>query len=230
MRLGLLGGSFNPIHRCHLSIAQSARQLLQLDRVLFIPTGDPPHKQPGTLAAASHRYRMVQLAIQGIPEFALTDLEIQRAGKSYSIDTVRAIQQEYGPKSALFFIIGLDAFLDLPSWKEADTLLMSCHFVVISRPSTTFQAMAAIPLFRDVPQTILTALDEAQQERADVAITNGQALTFLRLPPCDVSASEIRARLRKGASLANLLPTPVESYILREGLYREYTSLSMGCC
>jgi len=164
---------------------------------------------------------MVQLAIEDTPEFALTDLEIRRSGKSYSIDTVRAIQQEYGPDTVLFFIIGLDAFLDLPSWKEADTLLKSCHFVVISRPSTTFQAMAAIPLFRDVPQTTLTALDEARQERADVAITNGQTLTFLRLPPCDVSASEIRARLRSGASLANLLPTPVESYILREGLYRE---------
>jgi nicotinate-nucleotide adenylyltransferase len=192
-----------------------------LDRVLFIPTGDPPHKQPGTLAAASHRHRMVQLAIQHTPEFALTDIEIQRSGKSYSIDTVRAIRQEYGPETALFFIIGLDAFLDLPSWKEAETLLRICHFVVISRPSTSFRAMAAIPLFQDVPQTTLTALDEARQERADVAITNGQALTFLRLPPCDVSASEIRARLRTGASLANLLPAPVESYILREGLYRE---------
>ncbi|MBX3345648.1 MAG: nicotinate (nicotinamide) nucleotide adenylyltransferase, partial [Nitrospira sp.] len=119
MRLGLLGGSFNPVHRCHLSIAQSARQLLALDRVLFIPTGDPPHKQSGTLAEARHRYRMVELAIRGIPEFALTDIEIRRTGKSYSIDTVRAIQQEYGPDTSLFFIIGLDAFLDLPSWKEA---------------------------------------------------------------------------------------------------------------
>ena len=103
MRLGLLGGSFNPIHRCHLSIAQSAQQLLQLDRVLFIPTGDPPHKQPGTLAAAQHRYRMVELAIQGVTEFALTDMEIRRSGKSYSIDTVRAVQQEYGPRHHIIF-------------------------------------------------------------------------------------------------------------------------------
>ncbi|HQY56797.1 MAG: nicotinate-nucleotide adenylyltransferase [Nitrospira sp.] len=221
MRLGLFGGSFNPIHRCHLSIAQSARQLLHLDRVLFIPTGDPPHKQPGTLATASHRHRMVQLAIQDTPEFALTDMEINRSGKSYSIDTIRALRQEYGPDVAFFFIIGLDAFLDLPSWKEADALLNNCHFVVISRPSTTFQAMASIPLFQDVPNATLIDLDDARQDRADVAITNGQALTFLRLPPCDVSASEIRARLRTGVSLANLLPAPVESYILREGLYRE---------
>jgi nicotinate-nucleotide adenylyltransferase len=221
MRLGFLGGSFNPIHRCHLSIAHSAQQLLQLDRILFIPTGDPPHKRPGTLAAARHRYRMVQLAIQDVSEFALTDLEIRRPGKSYSIDSVRAIQQEYGPDTAIFFIIGLDAFLDLPSWKDVETLLGICRFVVISRPSASFRAVASLPFFQAVPEHTLVDLDAAQQERADIALANGRMVTFLRLPPCDVSASEIRTCVQKGLPLANLLPAPVESYILREGLYRE---------
>ncbi len=221
MRLGLLGGSFNPIHRCHLSIAHSAQQLLQLDRILFIPTGDPPHKQLGALATAQHRYRMVELAIQDMPGFALTDMEIRRPGKSYSIDTVRAIQQEYGPESTLFFIIGLDAFLDLPSWKDAETLLRSCRFVVFSRPSVSFRAVASIPLFHSIREETLIALDAAQQERADVVLAQGRTLTFLRLPPCDVSASEIRRRVQEGQPLVNLLPPPVESYILREGLYRE---------
>lgn len=221
MRLGLLGGSFNPIHRCHLSIAQSAQQLLQLNRVLFIPAGDPPHKQSKTLADARHRYRMVELAIQDVPEFALTDIEIRRTGKSYSIDTIRAIQAEYGPDTALFFIIGLDAFLDLPSWKEADRLLTTCNFIVISRPSTMFVALASIPFFHEIPRTILEALDAATQDRADVSLANGRTLTFLRLPPCESSASEIRARIQAGHPLANLLPPLVESYILREELYRE---------
>lgn len=221
MKLGLLGGSFNPIHRCHLSIARSAQQLLQLDRILFIPTGDPPHKQSGTLAAARHRRRMVELAIQDSPGFALTDIEIRRPGKSYSIDTVRAIQQEYGPGNPIFFIIGLDAFLDLPSWKDATTLLGSCHFVVISRPSVNFRTLASIPLFHAIPWDTMIALDAARQERADVDLANGRTLTCLRLPPCDVSASEIRRRIQEGGSLANLLPPLVESYILREGLYRE---------
>ncbi|MGZ8393222.1 MAG: nicotinate-nucleotide adenylyltransferase [Nitrospira sp.] len=221
MRLGLLGGSFNPIHRCHLSIAHSARQLLQLDRILFIPTGDPPHKQPGTLAAAQHRYRMVELAIQDVAGFALTDIEIRRPGKSYSIDTVLAIQQEYGPGTTLFFMIGLDAFLELPSWKNAQTLLSSCQFVVFSRPSVSFRTVSSIPLFHAIQEEALIALDAARQERADLILTQGQALTFLRLPPCDVSASDIRQRVQEGRPLANLLPPPVESYILREGLYRE---------
>jgi nicotinate-nucleotide adenylyltransferase len=221
MRLGLLGGSFNPIHRCHLSIAHSARQLLDLDRILFIPTGDPPHKQPGTLATAQHRYRMVELAIQDVPEFTLTDMEIRRPGKSYSIDTVRAIQQNYGPDTIVFFIIGLDAFLDLPTWKEAETLLSSCRFVVFSRPSVSFRALTAIPLFHCIKQENLTALDAAQKERTDEILPQGQPLTLLRLPPCNVSASEIRRLVQEGRPLANLLPAPVESYILREGLYRE---------
>ncbi|MBA2487526.1 MAG: nicotinate (nicotinamide) nucleotide adenylyltransferase [Nitrospira sp.] len=221
MRVGLLGGSFNPIHRCHLSIAHSAQQLLQLDRILFVPTGDPPHKQPGTLAAAPHRYRMVELAIRLVPGFALTDIEIRRPGKSYSIDTVCAIQQEYGPDAALFFIIGLDAFLDLPSWKNAETLLTSCRFIVFSRPSVTFRTVAAIPLFHSIREETLIALDAAQQERADVVLSSGRSLTFLRLPPCDISASDIRRRVQQGDTLANLLPPSVESYILREGLYRE---------
>lgn len=221
MRLGLLGGSFNPVHRCHLSIARSARRLLQLDQVLFIPTGDPPHKQPGTLASARHRYRMVQLAIQDEPGFALTDMEMRRSGKSYSIDTVRALQAQYGPDTALFFIIGLDAFLDLPSWKGAPQLLTLCHFVVISRPATTFLTVASLPLFPEVSKEELLGLDTGKLERADIPLKNGRTMTFLRLPPCESSASAIRARVADGRPLANLLPPLVESYILREGLYRE---------
>jgi len=164
---------------------------------------------------------MVELAIQDVPEFALTDIEICRTGKSYSIDTIRAIQAEYGPHTALFFIIGLDAFLDLPSWKEADQLLSTCNFVVISRPSTRFVALASLPFFHEIPRAALEALDAETLERADVSLANGRTLTFLRLPPCESSASEIRARIQAGHPLANLLPPLVESYILREGLYRE---------
>jgi nicotinate-nucleotide adenylyltransferase len=221
MRLGLLGGSFNPIHRCHLSIAHSARQLLHLDRVLFIPTGDPPHKQPGTLAAAEHRYRMVELAIQGVAEFAVTNMEIRRSGKSYSIDTVRAVQQKYGPSTTVFFMIGLDAFLELPSWKDAQTLLSSCRFVVFSRPSVNFRSLSSISLFHGLQEQALMALDAGRQERADMILVGDQALTFLRLPPCDISASDIRQRVKEGRSLAKLLPDSVESYILHQGLYRE---------
>ncbi len=221
MRLGLLGGSFNPIHRCHLSIAHSVRQHLQLDRVLFIPTGDPPHKPSGSLASAAHRYRMVELAIQGVAGFSLTDIEIRRPGKSYSVDTVRAVRQEYGPDATLCFIIGLDAFLDLPSWKDPEILLSECHFVVLSRPSVSFRKLRSLPLFHHIGEDTLAALDDGGTEQAHVLVPPEQSLTLLRLPPCYISASEIRRLVAGGRPLANRLPPRVESYILREGLYRE---------
>ena len=123
MRLGILGGTFNPIHFGHLDIAHDVREKLQLDQILFVPAGDPPHKQGETLAAGNDRYEMVRFAIAGDVFFALSDIELRRKGKSYSIDTVRHLQGEYGPCAELSFLIGLDAFLDFPTWKEPQALL-----------------------------------------------------------------------------------------------------------
>ncbi len=221
MKLGILGGSFNPIHNCHLSIARAARSRVGLDRVLFIPTGDPPHKPPGSFAAAHHRLRMVQLAIRDDAGFSTSEIELRRPGKSYTIDTIRALQAEQGPGTELYFIVGLDAFLEVPSWKEADALLSLCHFIVISRPATVFQTLTTLPRFKAAPIAALSALDAGTQDRADLPLSAHTTLTLLRLPPCDASASEIRTRLQQRASLANLLPVQVESYILAHKLYME---------
>jgi nicotinate-nucleotide adenylyltransferase len=220
-RLGLLGGSFNPIHNCHVSIAAQTRDALGLDRILFIPAGDPPHKIPGTLAPAIHREAMVRLAIEGEPSFGLSDIELRRRGRSYSIDTVRALKSQLGRGTDLFFIIGLDAFLEFASWKEADTLLQACNFIVVSRPRAAFEQLIAMPLFPPADPVQLRALDRGQAHRLSVPISGRHALTLLRLPPCDISASEIRRRVRQGRSLADLLPIPVESYIIQQGLYSE---------
>jgi nicotinate-nucleotide adenylyltransferase len=221
MRLGLLGGSFNPIHNCHLTIAAETRDALGLDRVLFIPTGDPPHKASGSLAPAGHREAMVRLAIEGEPSFGISDIELRRAGKSYSIDTIRMLQAEMGPSAQLFFVIGLDAFLDLPSWKEPENLLHTCHFIVVSRPHLAFARLLTMPLFPPVEPDRLTALDCGRMQRLSVPISRGKELTLLRLPPCHISASEIRQRIGERRSLAGVLPLSVESYIIRHGLYLE---------
>jgi len=218
-KIGLFGGTFNPIHRCHLAIAAQTRDRLGLDRVVFIPSGDPPHKPSESLAQATHRYEMVRRAIESDPSFAISDVEIRQATKSYSIDTVRTIREEYGAAVELFFIIGLDAFLELPSWRQAPDLLRSCHFVVVSRPGTEFLSLCNLPLLPAIKRASLAALDAQQQDCLDVPIPNGIGLTLLRLPPCDVSASEIRHRLKNRLSLSDLLPAPVESYIIRFGLY-----------
>lgn len=221
MRLGLFGGSFNPIHNGHLAIARKAHEVLGLDRTLFIPTGDPPHKQDGALAPAHHRYEMVRLAIAETPGFELSDIEIVRQGKSYSIDTVRALQRQYGSGTTLHFLIGLDAFLDLPSWREPEALLAACSFVVISRPGQVFQKLATLPFLQHITTEQLAPLDTGALDRLHLPLPSGQQIICLPLPPSQISASDIRHRIQCGAMLANLLPPPVESYILRQQLYRE---------
>ncbi|HXV68693.1 MAG TPA: nicotinate-nucleotide adenylyltransferase [Nitrospira sp.] len=220
-RLGLLGGSFNPIHRGHLTIANLVREQLQLDRVLFIPTGDPPHKRGGSLAPAPERLEMVRLAIAGSPYFEVSDIEVNRTGKSYTIDTVQELQQQYGPSTELFFIIGLDAFLDFPDWKEPRKLLRACRFVVVPRPGHSFRSLARLPLLPNLESHGLDQLDSGNLIRLDIPIPSGPGIICLPLTPCPISSSAIRQAIKGGATLANLLPAPVESYILRHSLYQE---------
>lgn len=221
MKIGLFGGTFNPIHNCHLTIAAQIRERLSLDQVLFIPSGDPPHKPEDGLAPASHRLEMVRLAIAADPAFAVSDIEVQRPDKSYSIDTVRALRHHYGSATELFFVIGLDAFLEIPSWKRAPDLLQLCHFAVVSRTGLTFAPLADRPPLPPIPRQALASLDDRTQDRLDVPLAGGTRLTLLRLPPCDISASDIRRRIRGRMSVASLLPAPVESYIMRANLYQE---------
>ena len=217
-RIGLLGGTFNPIHNAHLAIAREARKTLGLDRVVMIPSGDPPHKPPQGVASAKDRYEMVRLALGSDPAFAISDVEVRRPGKSYSIDTVRFLQQEYGKDTRLYFLIGLDAFLEFPTWHEPDTLLRLCSFVILSRPGLSFLALSTLPVIPRLPQGSLIDLDEGRRMRLDLE-TGSQSLICLRVSPSSVSASDIRARLERGASTADLLPPAVESYILQHHIY-----------
>jgi len=220
-RLGLLGGSFNPIHNGHLTIAHHVHERMKLSRVLFIPTGDPPHKRDGSLAPATHRFEMVRLAIAETPFFKVSTIELDREGKSYSIDTVREVQAQYGPSSKLFFIIGLDAFLEFPTWRAPEELLRLCHFVVVPRPGRSFQALVKMTLLSGVHTQALTQLDSGVLGQLDIPVPNSSGITCLALPPSPISASEIRQRIRSGLPLANMLPPAVESYILRYSLYQE---------
>ena len=218
MRLGLLGGSFNPVHNGHLTIARQTREALRLDQILFIPTSDPPHKPNDSLAPAKDRHEMVRLAITSDPSLAISDVEIRRPGKSYSIDTIRLLRQEYGAQTQLYFLIGLDAFLDFPSWREPLTLLELCPFVVLSRPGLSFRSLSNVALLPAIPYPSLADLDAGRISRLEAPLGK-QRLICLNLPPCVISASDIRSRVRQGLPVANLLPPLVESYILQHHLY-----------
>ena len=221
LKLGLLGGSFNPIHNGHLTIARLVRDKLRLDQVLFIPTGEPPHKRDGSMAPAKDRHEMVRLAIAGTPSFELSDIEIRRTGKSYSIDTIRELQRQFGPSTELYFLIGLDAFLDLPDWKDPMELLRACRFVVVPRPGQSFRSLADMPLLPKLDSHALTQLDTETRPQLDIAVPSCRGIICLPIPPCSTSASDIRQRIKQRASLANMLPPPVESYILQHRLYQE---------
>lgn len=215
MKLGLFGGAFNPIHRGHLQVAETVRNHLGLDTVLFIPTGDPPHKPPADFFPASHRLEMVRLAIAPYPYFQLSDIETRRPAKSYSIDTVREIKESSPPETQLVFILGLDAFLDLPGWKDPDLLLATCDFAVVSRPGSLFTSLAKLSFLVIEDPALLERLDQSEGEVAAFRLSRGRTLWALAIPPCPISAKDIRNRLNHRQSLENLLPPPVESYIFK---------------
>jgi nicotinate-nucleotide adenylyltransferase len=221
MRIGLFGGTFNPVHRCHLEAAAQTQRRLRLDRILFIPSGDPPHKSSTSLAPARHRLEMVRMAITDIAAFQVSDVEMRRPNKSYSIETVHTLQKEFGPEAELFFIIGLDAFLELHTWKQASELLRACHFVVLARPGSTFTSLLKMSLLPSMDRMPLVALDTQRALQVDVPLPGGMSLILLWIPPCYVSASDIRYRVTHHLSVSNLLPAPIESYILEQHLYRQ---------
>jgi nicotinate-nucleotide adenylyltransferase len=221
MRVGLFGGTFNPVHRCHLEAATQTQRRLRLDRILFIPSGDPPHKSSTSLAPSRHRLEMVRIAIKDIPAFQASDVEMRRPSKSYSIETVHELQKEFGPEAELFFIIGLDAFLELHTWKQASDLLRACHFVVLGRPGSSFLSLQKMSLLPSLDRAPLVALDTQRALQVDVALPGGTSLILLAITPCYVSASDVRYRVAHRLSLSNLLPASVDSYIIDQHLYRQ---------
>ena len=216
-RVGLLGGTFDPVHNCHLSIAGQAQRALPLDRVIFIPSGAPPHKSSDSLAPAHHRLRMVQHAVAGLPGFTVSDVESAAPGTSYTIDTVRTLRETV--QGEFWFIIGLDAFLDIAEWKSAETLLTLTNFLVLSRPHVPFARTASLALLPPLPAAQLQDLDAGRQQRLDLPIGPQSTITFLRIDPCEVSSSDVRERIRTGADVTDWLPPPVHSYIIQHNLY-----------
>ena len=190
MKLGIFGGTFNPIHMGHLLIADAAAEALELDRVIFIPAATPPHKRPPVLAEARHRLRMVKLAIHGNPRFGCSDMEMRRGGPSYSVETLRQLLHAM-PRAKFYFLIGTDSLNELHTWREASELARLCEFICVARPG----------------------------ER--LARTRLRGVRVHRLPghPADISSSDIRDRLARGASVRYLVPDAVQRYIQKTGLY-----------
>jgi nicotinate-nucleotide adenylyltransferase len=220
MFIGILGGSFNPIHNGHLHIANFVYRTLALDRVIFIPTGDPPHKPSASLAPVHHRLKMVKLATESYEHFVVDDREARSPTVSYSVDTVTRLKKEFRSGTQLGFIIGLDAFLEFTSWKQAPRLLEMCHVIVCSRPGVTFAQLQSMSLLPPTPTTILHSLDQQDIPRLDLALSSGNSMTLLSVPPCEVSASQIREQIALQQPIGAWLPPSVESYIIQHEIYQ----------
>jgi nicotinate-nucleotide adenylyltransferase len=216
LKLGILGGTFNPIHFGHLRVAEEALELAGLDSVIFIPSGNPPLKTED-LAPAEHRYAMARLATKKNPRFDLLDLECRTRQKSYTVKTLEKLQALY-PDDSLHFILGIDAFLDIPNWYRPEHLLSLAHFLILSRPGCRFADLSASP-YLPVRKETLRKLDMGTVPSYPTTLPNGNTVMLLNVSPINISATDIRTRITEGKSVKYLLPADVESYIISHKLY-----------
>jgi len=217
MKVGIFGGTFNPIHYGHLRAAEEVRDNLGLDRVLFVPSGNPPLKTKD-IAPACHRFAMVKRAVKDNRFFQLSDIESRLPGKSYTVRTIEALQKEK-PQVEFSLILGIDAFLDIPNWWRPEHLVALSHIIVISRPGYAFLDLQRSPYIK-IKKQILTTLDASGIESHRATLPSQREAVLLRLTPLLISSTEIRRLVQLGNSIKYLLPPAVQSYIMNNKLYK----------
>ncbi len=198
MNRGVFGGTFDPIHNGHLMVADEVRERLNLEEVVFVPAGQPWLKMDWVISAAEDRLRMLHLALDGKPEYKISDMEIARGGPSYTIDTIRELRRGPGGGDELFFILGEDNMCQLPLWREAAELIKLCYLVAVPRPGS------ARARLKDLEASL-------------PGIT--ERVMVLKRPEIDISSSNIRERVGRGLSVRHLVPEAVNRYLKQQGLY-----------
>ena len=202
-RLGIFGGSFDPVHLGHLLLADTCREVCSLDQVWFLPCGHPPHKPEGALTPGKQRAEMLEFAIAGDPRFGVCRIELDRSGRSYTVDTLRQLRDE-DPSRELFFLMGADSLADLPLWREPQTILELATVVAVNRGRCPPPDLGLLE----------SRLGPIVRERVQL----------VTMPAIDISATDLRERVRTGRSLRFRVPRAVEEYIAQHGLYRDVTA------
>jgi nicotinate-nucleotide adenylyltransferase len=200
MNIGVLGGTFDPIHSGHLIIAEESRLKIRLARVLFVPAGQQWLKTGRNTEPAAHRVEMVKLAIATNPHFKISTVDVDRPGPSYSVETIAILQQRMGAEARIFFLVGWDSLAELPQWKEPDRLIQLCKLVAVTRPGFSRPDLKAL-------------------ESSVPGVT--QSVVWLDIAPVDIGSSDIRKRVAQGLSIHGLVPEAVETYIKEHELYQQ---------
>ncbi|MEW5952270.1 MAG: nicotinate-nucleotide adenylyltransferase [Bacillota bacterium] len=196
-KVGIMGGTFDPIHFGHLVTAEAARHQFQLQQVIFIPAARPPHKTNRRISPPERRLAMTRLAVQSNPHFQVSDLEIARPGPSYTIDTVAEVRRKY-PGADVYFITGADAVLEILTWYRVEELLTTCKFIAATRPGYRLKDLTTV---------------------AGLPVKYRQNICVIEVPALAISSTDIRLRVGESRPIKYLLPEPVEDYICREKLY-----------
>ncbi len=224
MRIGIMGGTFDPIHLGHLRAAEEIYWAFGMDRIIFVPAARPPHKDEGVVASALHRYEMVSLATVFTPYFTVSPLELQREGKSYSVETVREFQKAAGPDTRLYFVVGVDAFLEMSAWREAEELLRLARVVVTARPGWRLDEVERLltseqrrllgePTFRYLR---VDEIDAAEVEKTSIP----REVLLVEVVSLDIASREIRRLVEEGRSIRHLVPDTVAAYMTKNRLYQ----------
>ena len=198
MKIGVLGGTFDPVHIGHFVVAEEARDSLHLSEIILVPAGQPLLKPAHPITPAEHRLKMLRLAIADRPHFKVSAMEMERPGPSYAVDTIAELQGQYGSKDEIFFILGWDSLAQLPEWREPSRLIKLCYLVAVPRPGCQRPDLDAL-------------------EASIPGIS--QRVVFLEKPQIGISASAIRELAAQGSSLRHLVPEPVAEYIRQNKLY-----------
>lgn len=219
MKVGLIGGTFNPVHLGHLRGAEETREMLDLDEIVFIPALIPPHKNSQNIASADHRLKMLKLATDSNPAFKVSDIEIKREGPSYTIDTLKYFNSTYHDNE-YFFITGTELFTRIDTWKDYKKLFDFANFIILNRPG--YYDVDPINLF---PITIMNdfILHEKSSEICKFIHTSTNKVIYINIEGIKLSSTKIRELIAENKSISYLVPEKIRDYISRNNLYREET-------
>ncbi|NJD69581.1 MAG: nicotinate-nucleotide adenylyltransferase [candidate division NC10 bacterium] len=224
MHIGVMGGTFDPIPLGHLRAAEEIYWAFELDKIIFVPAARPPHKEEEFAASALHRYELVSLATVYTPYFSVSPIELSRPGRSYSVETLREFRKLYGDETAIYFIMGVDAFLDITTWKEARELLSLAQVIVTARPGWRLDEVerAMTPgQWQLLGNPRFKYMKVSEITRETVAGHGEPRLVLLvEVVSLDISSSEIRQLVKEGRSIRHLVPDTVAAYIGKNRLYQ----------